>query len=144
MKPFQIQAEEYLECPCCYKIPRNIPIVSCKSGHIICNPCRNEVESCPTCRQPLDCTNTVASNLANICSHKCSFEVFGCSIKQNLTEIVQHEKLCGERTAQCPFQECCREIQVKNYAEHALEGTGECAIDLDRAQGIFKLSKNNP
>ena len=30
--------EESLECPVCYKIPRNVPISCCEAGHIVCQP----------------------------------------------------------------------------------------------------------
>ena len=38
--------EAALQCPVCYSIPRNLPISSCSSGHIICQSCRPRVTSC--------------------------------------------------------------------------------------------------
>lgn len=40
------------ECPVCfdYVLP---PILQCQSGHLVCNPCRQKLSCCPTCRGPL-------------------------------------------------------------------------------------------
>ena len=137
MASYSEKITEILECPCCYKIPRDIPVRSCQSGHIICSSCEKQVGSCPTCRQPLDCTNTIASKIASISEHKCQFEIFGCQVQNLFDDIVKHEKVCVERIVMCPFQECLRDVQLKKYENHALQGLGECAIDLDRAQGNF-------
>ena len=132
---YEREVGDILECPCCYKIPREIPIVSCRSGHIICRECRKEVTNCPTCRGILDCTNTIASNIASISIHKCTYEVYGCGKMGRMIQIKSHEEICPERTVVCPFRTCSKDIQLKSYEHHALFGGGECAIDLDRARG---------
>lgn len=40
------------ECPVCfdYVLP---PILQCQAGHLVCNPCRQKLSCCPTCRGPL-------------------------------------------------------------------------------------------
>ena len=42
--------EQSLECPVCYKVPREVPVPCCVSGHIICKSCRSKMNECPTCR----------------------------------------------------------------------------------------------
>ena len=49
-----------------------------------------------------------------------------------LDEIAAHEKQCPERTVVCGYRDCSKDIQLKDYVEHAM--TMECAIDLERIE----------
>ncbi|XP_072474401.1 E3 ubiquitin-protein ligase siah2-like [Notamacropus eugenii] len=40
------------ECPVCFSYVQP-PILQCQDGHLLCNPCREKVSSCPTCRGSL-------------------------------------------------------------------------------------------
>ena len=66
--------EAALQCPVCYSIPRNLPISSCSSGHIICQSCRPRVTSCPTCRQrlPARAANSFVASLIHQANHVAS------------------------------------------------------------------------
>ena len=113
-----------LECPVCLTIPREVPVPSCSAGHIICQPCRQKVTSCPTCRVPYNnanvaITSSLASSLIGTILHKCKFFEFGCNIKMKLNEIVKHEEKCPERTVKCPNLKCQDMIQRKKLREHA-------------------------
>ena len=44
---------EDLECPVCLKIPTDIPIYQCDSGHIHCKDCHTKIRECPICRKRL-------------------------------------------------------------------------------------------
>ena len=44
---------EDLECPVCLKIPRDVPIYQCNSGHIHCKECHPKIRECPICRTRL-------------------------------------------------------------------------------------------
>lgn len=132
MATFKEKVEEILECPVCFNIPREFPVPSCRAGHIVCRPCRKNMSTCPTCRHNLSHTNTMVGYMAQICSHKCSFTVFGCDHITNIDEIGRHEEECQERTIQCPFKDCSRDIQLKNFEDHTRDQ--ECAIDLNRVE----------
>lgn len=55
------------ECPVCfdYALP---PITQCQSGHIVCQPCKQKLNICPTCRGPLGKINPEKNKRANIFS----------------------------------------------------------------------------
>ena len=121
---------ESLECPVCYKIPRDLPIPCCEVGHIVCQDCRRRVTDCPTCRgKLLSNTNSLAGSLIILVDHKCKFSSFGCEVKMKFEEIVHHEKTFPERTIFCPFTLCKKEIQVKKYDEHSIDEA--CAVFLE-------------
>ena len=142
MDDFRIKVQDIIECPVCFKIPRDLPIPACAAGHIVCQGCRNQVSHCPTCRRPIIGSNTLVGYISNISSHKCSFYMFGCNHKYNYLQIKEHEELCPERTVKCPYVECKRDVQLKGFREHAL--SQECAIDLNRVReyDIFESPRN--
>lgn len=130
MASFQVKVEEIIECPVCFNIPRELPVPSCRAGHIVCRPCKKEMRLCPTCRHSLNYTNTIVGNLAQLAEHKCSFRVFNCNVVTNIHDIIIHEKNCPERLVNCPFRECNKSIQLKKFEDHTVDE--HCAVDLDR------------
>ena len=112
-----------LECPVCFNIPRDLPIPSCPSGHIVCRPCKKRVTHCPTCRQPMpaNMTNSVVGGLIEQVQHRCKFNDQGCEVKMLLKDLVIHEKQCPERTIKCPRDDCARLVKLKDFDTHALE-----------------------
>jgi len=114
--------EESLGCPVCYKIPRDVPIPCCESGHIVCQDCRKRVTNCPTCRGRLGSnTSSLAASQIMFVNHKCKFFFYSCDVKMKLEDIVHHEKSCLERTIKCPNSLCNQEIQLKKFQEHSTE-----------------------
>ena len=113
---------EELECPVCLLIPRDVPVPACPVGHILCRPCRGNLENCPTCNRRMlrDGTNTLANRMISRIPHPCKFEEFGCEIKQRLHELVDHEVNCPERTVKCPNLWCKQVIQIRKFYDHAL------------------------
>ena len=143
-------AEESLECPVCYKIPRELPISCCEAGHIICQSCRERVANCPTCRGSLDSniTSSLAGKLIMIVKHKCKFSFYGCETKMKLDEILVHEETCPERTVTCLGFGCDNEVQMRKFNEHVTEEA--CAlpihpnlIDNDDGSLFFDINQNN-
>ena len=130
LKDFKSEVQEILKCPVCHVIPRLLPIISCASGHIICNECRPSVYKCPLCRGSLFNRNfnSPIGAIVEIVKHKCKYHMFGCKYETNMMDIKEHEMICQERTIRCPFVSCHQEVQLRNFMEHAL--AKECAIDL--------------
>lgn len=63
------------ECPVCfdYVLP---PILQCQSGHLVCNPCRQKLSCCPTCRGPL------TPSIRNLAMEKVASTLpFPCKVK---------------------------------------------------------------
>ena len=119
--------EAALQCPVCYIIPRNLPISSCSSGHIICQSCRPRVTSCPTCRQslPAGSTNSVVSSLIELVNHECKFRIQGCGARMLLRDLELPELKCPERTIKCPYHECEQIVKFKYFRFHAIEHSFE-------------------
>ena len=120
--------EESLECPVCYRIPRDVPISCCERGHIVCEPCRGRVATCPTCRGRLDSniTSSLAATQIMLVDHKCKFAFYGCDVKMKLEQIVVHEETCPERTVICPKVTCKEEVQLRKFNEHATKS--KCSV----------------
>ena len=138
--------EESLECPVCYKIPRDLPIPSCGSGHIVCKSCRSRVTDCPTCRGELGSnTNSLAAKQIMLVDHNCKYSHLQCEVKLKLNEIIKHEKHCSERTVICPSRNCKKEIQIKKFDEHAKEkcarSNGKDYSEVLRRAVLFTLTK---
>ena len=105
MCDFQVKVTEILECPVCRRMPRQVPVMCCTAGHIVCQSCVDEdVSDCPQCREQLFCTNTVVGQLISIAVHRCSYDYLGCPVGLSMDEIVEHEKVCPERTVKCIFR----------------------------------------
>ena len=109
-----------LECPVCLNIPRELPIPCCKSGHIVCRPCKTRVRDCPTCRQPMpaDMTNSVVGGLIEQVQHKCKYSDQGCEVMMMLNDLQVHERKCQERTIKCTFHNCGSIVRLKDLNEH--------------------------
>ena len=82
-----------LECPVCLQIPRNLPLPSCPSGHIVCRPCKERVKDCPTCRQPMPANmiNSLVGALIEQVEHNCKYSDLGCKVKMMLKDLQLHE-----------------------------------------------------
>jgi len=121
------RVKSQLECPVCFNIPRELPIPSCPSGHIVCRPCKKRVTECPTCRQPMpaNMTNSLAGALIEQVQHKCKFGDQGCNVKMMLKELQVHEKNCPERTIRCPYNTCGSIVKVMDFNNHAIMLSGE-------------------
>ena len=113
--------QSQLECPVCLKIPRDLPLPSCPSGHIVCRPCKERVRDYPTCRQPMpaNMTNSLAAGLIDQVQHRCKFSDQGCDVMMMLKDLVAHEKNCPERTIEFPYSGCAQEVKLKNFNTHA-------------------------
>ena len=105
MCDFHLKVTEIIECPICMRMPRELPVVGCSSGHIVCQSCIDEdVRDCPLCREQLYCTNTIVGHLISIATHPCSYNYLGCPVGLAFDEIADHEKTCPERTVRCIFR----------------------------------------
>lgn len=70
---------QLFECPVCfdYVLP---PILQCQAGHLVCNPCRQKLSCCPTCRGPL------TPSIRNLAMEKVASTLpFPCKVKQKQT-----------------------------------------------------------
>jgi len=139
--------ESQLECPVCFNIPRDLPVPSCPSGHIVCIPCKKRVLDCPTCRQPLpeNSTNSVVGALIEQVHHKCKYSDQGCELKMMLKDLVTHEKQCPDRTFKCPYSGCTQFVNLKNFDHHAFEGKYHSyhSLKIDGNSIWFEILKNN-
>ena len=107
-------------------MPRELPLPSCPSGHIVCRPCKTRVTDCPTCRQPMpaNMTNSVVGALIDQIQHSCKYNDQGCEVKMMLKDLLVHEKRCPERTILCPYNTCGTIVKLKAMNEHFLRTPG--------------------
>ena len=140
------KVEESLECPVCYRIPRNVPISCCEAGHIVCQPCRTRVATCPTCRGSLhsNTTSTLAANQIMLVDHKCKFAFYGCDVKMKLQQIVIHEETCPERKVICPYVKCKEEVQLRKFNEHGTKPKCSVPVDVGTTAILYAGCEFNP
>ncbi|OWA50987.1 E3 ubiquitin-protein ligase Siah1 [Hypsibius exemplaris] len=90
------------ECPVCfdYAIP---PLLQCQSGHMVCQPCREKLSFCPTCRGPIgNIRNLAMEKVASTLSFPCRYSNHGCSVTMSHTLKLAHEENCELRPYSCP------------------------------------------
>ena len=116
-----------LECPVCLQIPRNLPLQSCPSGHIVCRPCKERVKDCPTCRQPMpdNMINSLVGGLIEQVEHNCKYTDQGCNVKMMLKDLQLHEANCPERAIKCPcpYTRCESFVKLREINEHFLNSS---------------------
>ncbi|XP_026213323.1 E3 ubiquitin-protein ligase Siah2 [Anabas testudineus] len=91
------------ECPVCfdYVLP---PILQCQAGHLVCNPCRQKLSCCPTCRGPLSPSirNLAMEKVASTLPFPCKYSSAGCLLSLYHSEKPDHEEVCEFRPYTCP------------------------------------------
>ena len=119
------EIQSQLECPVCFNIPRELPIPSSPSGHIVCRPCKTKVKNCPTCRKPMPegMINSVVGGLIEKVEHNCKYSDQGCEFKMMLKDLGTHEKECPDRTIACPWHGCGHQVKLNSFESHATEHT---------------------
>ena len=88
--------EASVKCLVCLNIPREVPVPSCVSGHIICQVCRWKTSSCPKCKQKIDGNSLLAETLIGKLEHRCKFKAQGCQVKMLLEDLQTHESNCKD------------------------------------------------
>ncbi len=116
----QKQLETILECPVCAAVPHSTPVYQCDNGHNICNACIEKVESCPSCRSPLDgkIRNMLAEHFLEMVLTRCSYYRRGCEEKLSRAERLAHEKDCIYRDVKCPKKDCSSKTLFKSLRKH--------------------------
>ena len=139
----------HLECPVCLNIPRELPLPSCPSGHIVCRPCKTRLTDCPTCRQPMpeNMTNSIVGALIEQVEHRCKFHDQGCEVKMMLKDLLVHEKWCLDRTLQCPFNTCGDIVKLEDIHEHFFRTPPGSSMShshiINRDFTTFDISRNS-
>ena len=91
-----------LECPICLDT-MGPPIFQCREGHLICSPCREKIDKCPTCRIPLDnIRNRALENMVAKMVMPCPNRIFGCTMTPRFEDMVRHQEVCQYRMYHCP------------------------------------------
>ena len=114
-------------CSVCEEIPRiqttNFKVIQCENGHIICQHCRPEIETCPICRATQidnrnlfveDFIKTKLENKPYKCRH------YPCKVTMKMMEgkLAGHEHYCIFREADCANKQCTWHGNLKNLIEH--------------------------
>jgi len=95
---------EQLECPVCmqYMLP---PITLCSNGHNICSSCKQKIQKCPSCREPLSDTlrNRAMEKLAVRVECPCSNKPHGCTLTFYIALVREHEDVGQFGPFDCPL-----------------------------------------
>lgn len=104
------------ECPICFErlLP---PVDTCIKGHAVCQKCRKEVTTCPTCRGEFSNNQNVLLNqMLESVPIACKNESLGCNEKMVLVKVPEHEKVCDFREEKCCF--CEKTVQFNSFCDH--------------------------
>ena len=94
-----------LECPICYERFRP-PIFLCKNGHSVCQPCKNQLDNCPLCREALAIRNLQLEDILESLPMPCKYKTNGCNQVLDQSLMAEHETECPERTVTCFSRKC--------------------------------------
>ena len=86
--------EASVKCLVCLNIPREVPVPSCRNGHITCQACRWNTSFCRKCNQKIDGHSSLAESLIGQLEHR--FKAQGCQVKMLLEDLKTHESNCPE------------------------------------------------
>ena len=159
MASFSDKVHELIQCSVCYIIPRVLPLAGCTSGqyqkiqdsiknlyvcvvgHVICQGCRTRVLSCPVCRRRISShfQNIVLGQIAEIATHRCMYQTFGCPHVSSMSKIEDHEAECTYKSVKCPFPQCRKEVQMCRFSKHTEEKN--CAVSLGKIIFMHLMQK---
>lgn len=110
---------KHIECPVCYQ-HSDSPIMTCKNGHVLCNPCNLQIINqdtrkrqsgwCPTCKEygmtrnlPLE--NIIREQLEDQLIFECRFKHLGCKTICSFGNLNNHVNHCPYNMDiySCPF-----------------------------------------
>jgi hypothetical protein len=108
-------------CPVCLD-PIAPPIYQCTAGHLICGPCNDRCEKCPTCRVRL--TNCRARALEDVIRHRTVECSNGCGETVELGSLVAHRAECtsGLRCVHCDWVGSAAEL-ARHFHDRHLDST---------------------
>ncbi|XP_023240758.1 E3 ubiquitin-protein ligase Siah1-like [Centruroides sculpturatus] len=95
-------------CPICFTLVQP-PVYQCTNGHIVCSRCREQIEVCHSCREPLGYIRCfILEQLASTLTTPCSNQSLGCPKTLRTDTRHEHEQRCPFRPITCPlFDDHC-------------------------------------
>lgn len=115
-----------LECPVCLE-HMGPPIHQCRRGHLVCNSCRAQLQTCPTCRSRFtDLRNLALERIAELLLFPCKNDQCGQSFQLGSKEV--HELNCPWRVYSCMAQNCQWQGLHKSLLAHVQEQHSELIL----------------
>lgn len=100
VSPQHHELTSLFECPVCfdYVLP---PILQCQAGHLVCNPCRQKLSCCPTCR------GSLTPSIRNLAMEKVASAVlFPCKVSK--PQVQRGESYCPSAAGYLGSRGCSR------------------------------------
>jgi E3 ubiquitin-protein ligase SIAH1 len=119
---------EIVECPVCMEVPRNGPIHQCRNGHVVCNQCKQRLERCPACREPITGRSLKTEQLLELVPSPCKFSQSGCKTELVPSLIRNHEIDCETKLMQCPRLYCLTKVLPQYLAHHLHNSNERCKV----------------
>jgi len=88
---------ELLECPVCFDVVLS-PILLCENGHSVCSSCKENLATCPVCKDPFTTIrNLLAEEILSRCPVACKNKESGCQVILLGGELSAHHQICDFR-----------------------------------------------
>lgn len=85
---------DHLNCPVCFQY-FSAQIYTCKTGHSVCNSCKNSTDKCSICNSAYEGSRNFAlENILENLQVQCSNKEDGCKFVGNPMMVREHEKVC--------------------------------------------------
>ncbi|GJQ74229.1 hypothetical protein Trydic_g19136 [Trypoxylus dichotomus] len=126
-----------LECPICleFMVP---PIMQCNAGHSFCQSCQRKIDSCPTCKGPInDTRNYLLEDITSIVSYPCKYKKYGCDFHANAEMIKNHEVSCVNGPYECVVDDCHWADKHSKLIKHLQEAHKDNILDTSMVNYII-------
>ena len=115
--------QRLLECPVCLLNPKYPDKVHfCSNGHMICDGCHAQIQSCPVCRSAdLNGQNPLLKQVLSKLPRLCAFSEQGCGVESGGSNMEKHVKICPFRLIDCIDNCGLRKVPFNSYVTHLTE-----------------------
>ena len=100
--------QKLLECPVCLQNPKYPDKVHfCSNGHMICDGCHAQIQTCPVCRtRDLRGQNPLVKQVLSRLPRLCPYSDQGCDVESDGSDMETHVKNCRFRLIDCTSKRC--------------------------------------
>lgn len=120
MKQSLEELQEAIKCPICLDVLSH-PLLCCVNRHCICASCKEDIQSCPTCKgmfSEVTLYPLAFQNVLDAMPKECKNSGNGCDRFMRPLALKDHEKTCSYRIVCCQLIKCSWKGQARSLLFH--------------------------